>query len=85
LPTSFIGSSVRVRIHEDGDAPWRSRYYVYAIDYDRGGEWMGQAVMCTREKEFTIRGIDDRLAAAMTAPGFPNLVPGATGLDRAID
>ena len=66
-------------------ATWRSRYYVYAIDYDRGGEWMGQAVMCTREKEFTIRGIDDRLAAAMTAPGFPNLVPGATGLDRAID
>jgi hypothetical protein len=30
-------------------APWRSRYYVYAIDYDRGGEWMGQAIMCTRD------------------------------------
>jgi len=37
-------------------------YYVYAIDYDRGGEWMGQAVMCTRDKEFTIRGIADCLA-----------------------
>jgi uncharacterized membrane protein len=39
-------------------APWRSRYYVYAIDYDRGGEWMGQAIMCTRDKEFTIRDIE---------------------------
>src|SRR5262249_6591309 len=29
-------------------------YYVYAVDYDRGGEWAGRAYMCTREKEFTI-------------------------------
>src|SRR3974390_635283 len=36
-------------------------YYVYAIDYDRGGEWMGQAFMCTRDKEFTIRGIGEGL------------------------
>ena len=34
-------------------------YYIYAVDYDRGGEWSGQAFMCTREKEFTIRGTDD--------------------------
>src|SRR5262245_46138722 len=27
-------------------------YYIYAVDYDRGGEWSGQAFMCTREKEF---------------------------------
>src|SRR5438105_116664 len=26
-------------------------YYVYAIDYDHGGEWGGKAFMCTREKE----------------------------------
>src|SRR5262245_28048935 len=25
-------------------------YYIYAVDYDRGGEWSGQAFMCTREK-----------------------------------
>src|SRR5262245_55441491 len=37
-------------------------YYIYAVDYDRGGEWSGQAFMCTREKEFTIRGTDDCLA-----------------------
>ncbi len=32
-------------------------YYIYAVDYDRGGEWSGHAYMCSREKEFTIRGI----------------------------
>src|ERR1700677_2167559 len=45
-------------------------YYVYAIDYDRGGEWMGQAVMCTRDKEFTIRGIADCLARGFDRTGF---------------
>ena len=30
-------------------------YYIYALDYDRGGEWSGQAFMCSRDKEFTIR------------------------------
>jgi uncharacterized membrane protein len=30
-------------------------YYIYAVDYDRNGEWSGQAYMCTRDKEFTIR------------------------------
>src|ERR1700683_5698685 len=45
-------------------------YYVYAIDYDRGGEWMGQAFMCTRDKEFTIRGISDCLARGLDRTGF---------------
>src|SRR3984885_14322104 len=45
-------------------------YYVYAIDYDRGGEWMGQANMCTRDKEFTIRGIGDCLARGYDRSGF---------------
>jgi uncharacterized membrane protein len=45
-------------------------YYVYAIDYDRGGEWMGQANMCTRDKEFTIRGIGDCLARGYDRNGF---------------
>jgi uncharacterized membrane protein len=45
-------------------------YYVYAIDYDRGGEWMGQAVMCTRDREFTIRGITDCLARGYDRTGF---------------
>src|SRR5579862_9420297 len=45
-------------------------YYVYAIDYDRGGEWLGQAYMCTRDKEFTIRGISDCLAHGFDRTGF---------------
>ena len=31
-------------------------YYVYAVDYDKGGSWGGKAVLCIRDKEFTIRG-----------------------------
>src|SRR5271165_2401057 len=45
-------------------------YYVYAIDYDHGGEWMGQAFMCTRDKEFTIRGVVDCLARGYDRTGF---------------
>jgi uncharacterized membrane protein len=45
-------------------------YYVYAVDYDRGGEWMGQAFMCTRDKEFTIRGISNCLARGYDRTGF---------------
>jgi uncharacterized membrane protein len=45
-------------------------YYVYAVDYDRGGEWTGRAYMCTRDKEFTIRGIGDCLAHGYDRTGF---------------
>lgn len=45
-------------------------YYIYAVDYDRGGEWSGKAYMCTRDKEFTIRGIDDCLARGYDRTGF---------------
>jgi uncharacterized membrane protein len=45
-------------------------YYIYAVDYDRGGEWSGQAFMCTRDKEFTIRGTDDCLARGYDRAGF---------------
>jgi len=45
-------------------------YYIYAIDYDHGGEWSGQAFMCTREKEFTIRGNTDCLARGYDRTGF---------------
>jgi uncharacterized membrane protein len=45
-------------------------YYIYAVDYDRGGEWSGQAFMCTRDKEFTIRGINDCLARGYDRTGF---------------
>jgi uncharacterized membrane protein len=45
-------------------------YYVYALDYDRGGEWSGQAFMCTRDKEFTIHGTNDCLARGYDRTGF---------------
>ncbi len=45
-------------------------YYIYAVDYDRGGEWSGQAFMCTRDKEFTIRGTQDCLARGFDRTGF---------------
>lgn len=45
-------------------------YYLYAIDYDRGGEWSGRAYMCTRDKEFTIRGTEDCLARGYDRTGF---------------
>ena len=45
-------------------------YYIYAVDYDRGGEWSGQAFMCTRDKEFTIKGTDDCLARGFERTGF---------------
>src|SRR5678815_5161640 len=45
-------------------------YYVYGVDYDRGGEWSGKACMCTRDKEFTIKGIEDCLARGYDRTGF---------------
>ena len=45
-------------------------YYIYAVDYDRGGEWSGKAYMCSREKEFTIRGTEDCLARGYDRTGY---------------
>ena len=45
-------------------------YYVYAVDYDRGGEWGGRSYMCTRERAFTIRGIEDCLVRGYDRNGF---------------
>jgi uncharacterized membrane protein len=45
-------------------------YYVYAVDYDHGGQWMGRAYMCTRDKKFTIHGIRNCLARGYNRTGF---------------
>jgi uncharacterized membrane protein len=45
-------------------------YYIYATDYDKGGEWGGRAFMCSRDKEFTIKGIDDCLTRGYDRTGF---------------
>jgi len=45
-------------------------YYIYAVDYDRGGEWSGQAFMCSRDNEFTIKGTENCLARGFDRTGF---------------
>ncbi|MDD7911857.1 DUF1036 domain-containing protein [Pseudovibrio exalbescens] len=45
-------------------------YYIYAAENDKIGEWGGQAFMCVRQKEFTIRGIEDCVARGYERAGF---------------
>jgi uncharacterized membrane protein len=45
-------------------------YYVFAVDYDKGGSWGGSAMMCTRDKVFTIRGIEDCETRGYRKTGF---------------
>jgi uncharacterized membrane protein len=45
-------------------------YYVYAVDYDKGGSWGGKAMMCTRDKIFTIRGLDNCVERGYQKSGF---------------
>ena len=48
-----------------------SRYvYVHAVDYDRGGEWAGSNAMCTDDKSFTIRGVQDCAKRGLKKSGF---------------
>lgn len=49
----------------------RSRfYYIYAIDYDRGGEWGGRHFMCTQPRAFTIRDVGDCVQRSYERTGF---------------
>lgn len=46
-------------------------YYMYAVDYDQGGEWGGTAAyLCTQEKEFTIEGVSNCIARGYQKTGF---------------
>ncbi len=45
-------------------------YYVYAFDYDKGGEWGGSINMCTNDVEFTIKGIDNCDGRGFKKSGF---------------
>lgn len=48
-----------------------SRYfYIHGVDYDRGGAWSGQNVLCTRDVEFSIRGPLDCYARGYERAGF---------------
>ena len=51
--------------------PMPSRYlYVHAVDYDRSGEWAGTNFMCTAEKSFVIRGVQDCQRRGFNRTGF---------------
>jgi uncharacterized membrane protein len=45
-------------------------YYMYAIDYDQGGEWGGDSFLCVHDKEFTIVGVSDCVARGFQRTGF---------------
>ena len=45
-------------------------YYIIAVDYDKGGSWGGKAMMCTRDKIFTIRGIENCQERGFQKTGF---------------
>lgn len=45
-------------------------YYVYVIDYDRGGEWGGKLHMCTDDKVFTINGVGQCVKRGFKRTGF---------------
>ncbi|MEM8877022.1 MAG: DUF1036 domain-containing protein [Pseudomonadota bacterium] len=57
------------RILLEGDLISRF-YYVYAIDYDKGGEWSESFTLCTEDKEFVIRGADRCEERGFHANGF---------------
>jgi uncharacterized membrane protein len=44
--------------------------YVHAVDYDRGGEWAGTNFMCTADKTFSIRGVQDCPKRGYKRTGF---------------
>ncbi len=58
-------------------APLQERYYyVYAVDYTIGGEWAGENFMCTSDREFTIRGIEDCVTRGYDRTGFVEIDTG---------
>ena len=44
--------------------------YIHALDYDRGGEWVGTNFMCTDDKSFAIRGVKDCQQRGFKRTGF---------------
>ncbi len=44
--------------------------YIHALDYDRGGEWVGTNFMCTLDKSFAIRGVQDCTKRGYKRTGF---------------
>ncbi len=45
-------------------------FYLFAVDDIGGGTWEGKIYMCTKDKTFTIFGIEDCLARGYERTGF---------------
>ena len=45
-------------------------FYVHAVDYDRGGAWLGKAFMCTNNGGFVIQGTEDCSVRGHDRSGF---------------
>lgn len=45
-------------------------YYIYGIDYDRGGEWSGTELLCVGDREFYVEGSADCYARGYDRAGF---------------
>jgi len=59
--------------------PPPGRYvYVHAVDYDRGGEWSGTFFMCTSDKTFRIRGVDNCDSQGNRRTGFMEVDTGGS-------
>lgn len=51
-------------------------YYLFARDWDTGGDWGGATPMCTQTKVFTIRGVKDCTARGFIRSGFSEIDTG---------
>ena len=45
-------------------------YYIYAVDRDKGGSWGGKAMICMKDKIFTIRGLEHCADRGYQQQGF---------------
>jgi uncharacterized membrane protein len=45
-------------------------YYIYAVDYEKGGSWGGKSNLCISGKIFTIRGFENCVSRGYQSVGF---------------
>ena len=48
----------------------KTKFLIHAIDYDKGGQWNGEAFMCTQDLEFKIKGTQECVARGFERTGF---------------
>lgn len=51
-------------------------YYLFARDWDTGGDWGGATPMCTQTKIFTIKGVQECLSRGFVRAGFSEIDTG---------